>query len=197
MCFKTLKSILTNPAEAISKAKKSKNVSETLWILFLSFVMIGAGLSIVSLGMFTAVVSAAVGITILLLGSLFSAFLGYLLSIVMNILGGKGKVKDGLAVVSYSIFPISIAVLVTALLSMIHPTIGFLGFILMAVQTALGFSIYFRAVKELFKTDMVRVLIGFLIMIYVIMISAYLTLAISSSTVLPFFSEMMMPLGLA
>ncbi|MBN2203213.1 MAG: hypothetical protein JW700_03455 [Candidatus Aenigmarchaeota archaeon] len=196
MCFKTLGKIMTNPVEAVKDAKKKKDVSGTVLILMLSWLLIGLSLSLVSLNTYNLIVSISVGITIVIIGSLLSVFVGYLLTKIMNILGGSGKFIDGVIVISYSIFPITPAFLVTALLSMIDPAVGFIGFILMAVQIAQGFSIYFRATGDLFKTNMTKVLIGFLIMLYVLMLSMSLTLALTSGTTISLFDQMMSPLGL-
>lgn len=187
---------MTNPVEAVKDAKKKKDVSGTVLILMLSWLLIGLSLSLVSLNTYNLIVSISVGITIVIIGSLLSVFVGYLLTKIMNILGGSGKFIDGVIVISYSIFPITPAFLVTALLSMIDPAVGFIGFILMAVQIAQGFSIYFRATGDLFKTNMTKVLIGFLIMLYVLMLSMSLTLALTSGTTISLFDQMMSPLGL-
>jgi hypothetical protein len=189
MCCKTLNQLLKSPLDAINRAKREKNMGKTIWILILTWFLIGASFLIVSLKMFTALISIGVGITFFLLGVLCSIFCGYIIVIIMNVLGGRGKYFEGLTVMTYSSFPISVGIFITALLTLIHPMLGFIGFIIIAVKTALSLSIYFRSVKVLFGTDMLTAFIGFLIILYVFMISLYLTVIMSSTAISPFLSN--------
>jgi len=189
MCCKTLNQLLKSPLDAINKAKREKDIGKTIWILILTWVLVGASFLIVSWRMFTPLISVGVGVTFFLLGILCSVFCGYIIVIVMNILGGKGKYFEGLTVMTYSSFPISLGIFITALLTLIHPILGVIGFIIIAVKTALSLSIYFRSVKVLFGTDMLTVFIGFLIILYVFMISLYLTVILSSTVTSPFLSR--------
>jgi hypothetical protein len=59
-----------------------------------------------------------------------------------------------------------------------------LGFILIALTVALSLSIYFRAIKELYSTDMFTTFIGFLIIVYVFIISVYISTAFSMGSML-------------
>jgi len=172
--------ILMNPLKAILKAKKDRDVNKTLLVLFLSWIMVGISFSITlyRIGLLSIALSSA--LAIFLFGILFSFFYGYIINIVMNVLGGKGKYYDGLTAATYSSLPISIGILVTAILSFINVVLGgLLGFITLAITTALSLSIYFRAIKEFYSTDMVVTFVGFLITIYVLMIAIYLSLGFS------------------
>jgi hypothetical protein len=174
-----LKDILFNPVTAILKAKKERNLNKTLMIMILSWVMVGMGvfLEMYSMGLNVALVSS---LAIFLFGILFSLFCSYIISIVMNILGGRGRYSDGLTATTYSSLPISLGILITALLSTINPFLGaIVGFMVIAVTAALTLSIYFRAIKELYSTDMLMVFIGFLIVLYVFLISVYLSIGFS------------------
>jgi len=189
MCGKTLKQLLKSPLDAINRAKREKNIGKTIWILILTWVLIGVSFLIVSMRMFSPLISVGVGITFFLLGVLCSVFCGYIIVVIMNVLGGKGRYFEGLTVMTYSSFPISLGIFITALLTLIHPMLGVIGFIIIAVKTALSLSIYFRSVKVLFRTDMLTSFIGFLIILYVFMISIYLTVLMSSSIASPFLSR--------
>jgi len=172
--------ILMNPLKAILKAKKDRDVNKTLLVLFLSWIMVGISFSITlyRIGLLSIALSSA--LAIFLFGILFSFFYGYIINIVMNVLGGKGKYYDGLTAATYSSLPISIGILLTAILSFINVVLGgLLGFITLAITTALSLSIYFRAIKEFYSTDMVVTFVGFLITIYVLMIAIYLSLGFS------------------
>lgn len=194
MCLKTLTLILKKPVEAVYNAKRKKIISETLWVLLLSWVMIGVGLLTVSLRLLDPLISFAIGIIVLVAGLFFSMFTGYLITKVMVIIGGKGNFFDGLTTVSYTIFPISIAILITSLLALVHPALGVIGFVPIAIQTALGLSLYFRCVKVLYNVDTVTTLVGFFIIVYVLMVSVYLTVSLTSTDIYSMFGQIMMPL---
>ena len=103
----------------------------------------------------------------------------------MNILGGKGKYYEALTATTYSSLPISIGLFIMSLVSAAYPMLGMLlGFIVLAITIALSLSIYFRSIKELYSTDMFTTFIGFLIIIYVFMLSIYLSTAFSMGSTL-------------
>ena len=167
--------ILINPVKAVLKAKKERSINKTLLILFESWIFVGIGLFI-TLYNYSPIIALGSSIATLLLGTLFSIFCSYIVDVIMSILGGKGKYFDGLTAVTYSSLPISVGVLVTSFLYLVSPILGGLvGFVAIAITTALSFSVYFRAVKELYSTDTVITLVGFLILMYVFIIALYLS----------------------
>jgi len=175
-----LKELFKSPTLAISKAKREKNISKTLWILILTWILFGLSIFIVSAKMFTIMISIGVAVSVFLIGLLCSMFCGYLIEIIMNVLGGKGKYYEGLTTATYAKFPISFGFIITALLSLIHPFTGVIGFVIIAITVALGLSIYFRGIKELFGTDTLTTFIGFVVLIYVFVIAVYATIIISA-----------------
>lgn len=194
MCLKTLRTILNSPLNAVKYAKRRKNMSEVLQILLLTWTIVGISLFAVSVRIFDLLVSFAVGVIGFVAGFFLSMFFGYLITRVMNILGGRGKFIDGLITISYSLFPISIGVVITSLLALIHPALGILGFVAIAIQTSLSISLYFRLIKELFRVNIITTLVGFFIIMYVIMASVYLTVSLSSTDLYEIFGQMMIPL---
>jgi len=107
----------------------------------------------------------------------------------MNILGGKGKYYESLTAATYSSLPISLGILITSFLSLINSVLGgFLGFIIIAITSALSLSIYFKAIKEFYSTDMLITFVGFLIIIYTFIIAVYVSVAFSMSST--FFSNL-------
>ena len=190
MCTKTLNQLLKSPLVAINNAKREKDIGKTIWILILTWVLVGLSFLLVSMRMLSPLMSVGIGVTFFLLGILCSVFCSYIIVIIMNVLGGRGKYFEGLTVMTYSSFPISLGIFITALLTSIHPILGTIGFIIIAVKTALSLSIYFRSVKVLFRTDMLTTFIGFLIVLYVFMISIYLTIIMSSTVASPFLTNL-------
>lgn len=175
--------ILTNPVTAILKAKKEKNIAKTLFILIFSWILIGISFFLVLYRTTIALVSFGSGLAVFLFGILFSIFYSYITDIVMNILGGKGKYYESLTATTYSSLPISIGLLLTSILSSLHPMLGgIIGFLAIVITTALSLSIYFRAIKELYSTDMIITFVGFLLIIFVLMIAFYLSFAFSMSS---------------
>jgi len=180
-----IKEILTNPVIAIAKAKKEKDISKTVMILVLSWILISMSFFFSFYKGIIFLVAFGSTLTVLLFGIIFSIFLSYLINIIMNILGGKGKYYDALTATTYSSLPISIGLFIMSLVSAAYPMLGMLlGFILIAITIALSLSIYFRSIKEFYSTDMFTTFIGFLIIIYVFMLSIYLSTAFSMGSTL-------------
>jgi O-antigen/teichoic acid export membrane protein len=180
-----IKEILTNPVTAILKAKKEKNLNKTLSILILSWILVGISFFLAFYKTALILVAFGSALAVFLFGILFSIFYSYVIDIVMNILGGKGKYYDSLTAATYSSLPISIGILLTSILSEVHPVLGvIIGFIVIAVTTALSLSIYFRAIKEFYSTDMFMTFVGFLLILYVFMIAFYISTAFSISSML-------------
>lgn len=167
--------ILKTPLTAIKKAKREKNINKTVGILVVTWILFGISFFILAIKTYTPLVSLGMSLSIFLLGLLCNLFCGYLTTVVINVLGGRGKYYHGLTAATYTLYPLSIGFIITALLSLIHPALSLIGFIVIAVKAALGFSIYFRSVKEFFNTNMLIALIGFLILIYVFIVAMYVT----------------------
>jgi len=191
--MEVIRDILMNPVKAILKAKKDRNMNKTLLILVISWIMVGISFSFTLYRIGTPLIALSSALAIFLFGILFSLFYGYIINIVMNVLGGKGKYYDGLTAATYSSLPISIGILVTTILSFINVVLGgLLGFLALAITTALSLSIYFRAIKEFYSTDMVVTFVGFLVTIYVLMIAIYLSLGFSiGSSIFTMFPNQM------
>ena len=180
MCLmERIKEILVDPVLAITKSKKEKSMNKTLLILILSWILVGISFLF---SYKSPLLLEKIGFTlsVFLFGILFSIFYSYLTDIIMKILGGKGKYYDSLTATSYSSLPISFGLLLMSIVSAINVTLGlFIGFVAIAVTSALSLSIYFRAIKEFYGTDMFLTFMGFLIILYVIMIAIYISAAFS------------------
>jgi hypothetical protein len=121
-------------------------------------------------------------LAIFLFGILFNIFFGYIINLVMNILGGKGKYYEALTATTYSSLPISFGFLLMSMLYAIHPILGItIGIVAITITTASGLSIYFRAIKEFYSTDMLTNFIGFLIIFFALFISIYVSVMYSMS----------------
>jgi len=192
--MEVVREILMNPIKAILKAKKNRDINKTLLVLVLSWIMIGISFSITLYRIGIPLIALSSALAIFLFGILFSLFYGYIINVVMNVLGGRGKYYDGLTAATYSSLPISIGILVTAFLSFINVVLGgLLGFLILAVTTALSLTVYFRAIKEFYSTDMVITFVGFLVTIYVLMIAIYLSLGFSvGSSIFTMFPRQIM-----
>jgi hypothetical protein len=99
-----------------------------------------------------------------------------MINFVMNILGGRGKYHDGLTATTYSSMPVSFGFLLLSMLYAIHPLLGMtIGIVIISITAALSLSIYFRALKEFYSTDMLTTLIGILIVFFALLTSAYIS----------------------
>jgi len=184
-----VKEILINPLLAISKAKKEKDLNKTIIILIFSWILVGLSFFLVFYKTASILMAFGSALSVFLFGILFSIFYSYIVDIIMNILGGKGKYYESLTAATYSSLPISLGILITSFLSLINSVLGgFLGFIIIAITSALSLSIYFKAIKEFYSTDMLITFVGFLIIIYTFIIAVYVSVAFSMSST--FFSNL-------
>lgn len=175
-----IKELLTSPVIAITKAKKEKNLNKTILILVFSWILISISFFLSFYREAIFLIALGSTLTVFLFGMIFSIFISYLINIVMNVLGGKGKYYEGLTATTYSSFPVSVGLFLMSVISAVYPMLGMVaGFILVAIAIALSLSIYFRSIKELYSTDMITTFIGFLVIIYVFILSIYLSAAFS------------------
>jgi len=178
-----VKEILTNPVAAILKAKKEKNINKTMLILLLSWLLTAISFFFVTFNTMLTIVALGSFIAVFVSGILFSLFYSYIVDLVMNILGGKGKYYETLTATTYSSLPISVGLFLTSILFLINQLLGLtIGFIIISITTALTLSIYFRAIKEFYSTDMIITFIGFFLIIYIFMVAFYISIAFTMSS---------------
>ena len=170
--------ILRNPVKSLLEAKKKKNMNKTLLVLVENSVLFGIA---------AALIIARIGFSGLLLGSAAATFLVILIGILLfglvvhisaTTLGGKGKYFEGLTAVTYAMTPMSVGIFVSSLLALVPLTAG-LQVIVLALSFALGFSLLYRGIKELYSTDMITAFVVVSIAILVIFISIYASLGLS------------------
>lgn len=182
--------LLTSPLEALREAKTKKSFGKTLAILIISAILFGVSIAIFPLttlvarpltsGLtFSTTAFAASFIGTLVLG----LFYGYLAKLVMSVLEGKGKYFEGLTTIAYSIFPVSVGLVILALLNYVFLqvqqiaqyywlTIFIQGFVL-SIFMALGLATFYKGLNELFQVDMVAALVGAGILFSTLWISFY------------------------
>lgn len=176
MCLDTIKDLLVNPPLAISKAKREKKYNTTFVILIVEWILIGLSLLVVSKGL-EATQLYTLSVSVVLLGIVCSIFGGFLVQIVFQTLGGKGKYLDGLTTVVYAKFPIAIGFILSSILSLFS-TVGIvLALIVMIVFAVLGISTLYRSIKELFAVDMVTALVGTNILIIGAILAVYIVIS--------------------
>jgi hypothetical protein len=177
----------TNPSLVIAKAKKQKDINHTLKILMIEWLFFGVGFFIVSSILFRATSWLLVGISVFLSvfisGVIATIFIGWIIELIITTLGGKGKYFEGLTACVFGLFPISIGLLISSIVSFI-PMIGFLiSLILITLSSAVGISMFYRGLKEMFGTDMITTWIGVGILIVSTFLAFYLSLALMMFTV--------------
>jgi hypothetical protein len=171
--------VLKNPVKAILDAKKKKDMKKTALVLIESaiFFAIASGVIVASTGLYDALlVSSVVSMfVIVLVAGLLVGFVFYAAAIT---LGGKGGYFEGLTAISYGLLPISVGVLVSAVLMVIPYTSG-LQLIVLAFAFVLGFSVVYRALKELYSTDMVTTLVVVSVSVLAIIMAIYASVGLS------------------
>ena len=187
----SLVSYLKNPSEAVKELKektKVKTMQNSLVMVFVAAVIfavnsyIGIGLiedmgleitgpelvvSVLDMG---AVNLAAGTFFLIFLGGLF---FGYIMKVVLSILGGEGDYWDGLATLAYPVFSVGLGILLAMVFSYV-PTVGpALAFIFVAVFFAVGYSLMFRLAKEMFDVGMIEAFIGVTVVLAVGLVAIY------------------------
>ena len=156
MCLDVLK----NPAAAIAKAKQKKDTNATIIKLFEISAIFAVAATII-----TAKAAANMSLVIGALLSSFSVFvifaavLGWVVRIAAVNLGGKGEYYEGFTAVTYALAPFAAGLLVISLVTYVPVIGGLLSFLVVFPMLASALSILYRAVKDLYRTDMVTSLI--------------------------------------
>jgi hypothetical protein len=181
MCLEVLK----NPVGSLVKAKKQKNINKTMLVLVESAILFAltAGITILKVGAASQLaMTLAVATVVSVFVAIFVIFivLGYILNVIVNILGGSGKYFEGLTVVSYALLPASVALFIGSILSFIPVAGVILNFLVLALGFAAGFSLIYRGVKEMYKTDMVVALIAVSVLMLVFFITITFSLGFSA-----------------
>jgi hypothetical protein len=173
--METFKDLLKTPLIAIKKAKKKKDIGETINILLVSWILCGISFFIVGFREGISLITiSGFSISVFLLGILGTMLVAYFIYVIMNVLGGKGRYFAGLTSVTYSCFPLSFGAIITAFLYLLHPALGvILGFIIMGAFAALGLSLLYKTIKELFTVDIITSWIGISLLILAIVITIY------------------------
>lgn len=158
-----------------SDVKKKNNITKSIGTLFLSFGIIFVSLLVLAnllgygaLGwgkiMKDSAIFAVAGFVVSLMFSLF-------ITVGLNVMGGKGKIVDGISAVAYSTLYGGIGLLVSSLIAYI-PSVGdwpvgfWLAGLVFAFFSVLDISIFFRLLKDLFDVDSALVLLGTLVIFY-------------------------------
>jgi len=163
--------LITKPGDALKAMKKEKNLNKSIGILAIAGILFGisvliSGTSLANLvpqmqaWMTGTYLAALITFLFVFIGGLF---LGWLLKITMTTLGTKGNYFSGLTAVAYPAFILSVAGIISALVSYI-PYIGsVLAFFVTVILACIAFSLTYRTIKDLFATDVVTAFIGLLI----------------------------------
>jgi hypothetical protein len=90
---------------------------------------------------------------------LISIIFSFVVGISAVIMTERGKYISGLAAVAHAFAPVSVGFLLMAIISLLPYAGVLLGGIVMIPFIAMGLSMLYKSVKEIYKTDMVTALI--------------------------------------
>lgn len=106
------------------------------------------------------IIAAVAFFLVLVAGFIGLLFLGLIVWIVMNILGGRGEYFEGLAAVVPPAFYLSVGSFIVVIMLFL-PLIGFLiAPLLLITVFATSLALSYRAIKELFEVDMIHAFVG-------------------------------------
>jgi hypothetical protein len=161
-------SLLYDPVEAVDEAKKMRNFGTSFLVLVVASLFMALAMIIGTRGL--AWLPAIILFIVIIVLSLFA---GLLTQLAFTTLTGKGGYFEGFTVVVYPMLAPAAALLIGSILILI-PYIGMiLSALLMAIAMILGYATFFRAAKELFHTDYVVALIGFIVIWTATFFAAY------------------------
>jgi hypothetical protein len=171
MCFDVLK----NPVKAIEDAKKTRTMNKTIGLTIATSIVFGlaAVITIAKSATFTLTLGAVSFVAVFLLMLVFSLLFGFIIQIVAVTLGGKGEYYEGLTSVTYTLWPISIGFIIAAIIALI-PYAIIISAIVFAILFAMGASILYRSIKELFKTDMITSLVAVSIVLLALFVGIFM-----------------------
>lgn len=152
-----LADVIRSPADAIRKKRDEKHIIEMLLVNSL-VVAVAAGLFVARFAMLSSLymsMAVIIASTLFLLVFFGAMFIAYVLQLITNTLGGRGAYKDGMAAVAYALAAPAVGFFAASLLLFI-PLVGFFfAVFVVALTLALGIATLYRAVKELFRVDMI------------------------------------------
>lgn len=169
--------ILRNPAGAFAAAKKRKSTGRTVRALLESALIAGI-VGIVLAWNAGPLLAAGLAITLFVVVLVFALVFAYIVRIAALTLGGKGSYHEGLTVVSYALVPITLGMLIAALLSLV-PYAGILGALAMAALFALGLSALYRGIKDLFGVDYIASLLVVSIVTISLIVALYVYIGLN------------------
>ncbi len=174
--------IFRDAGKAFSNAAKRKSMQKTALVLVESAVMAAAAITII-----TSKLTLAPWIFALVIGVGIVA--GFVIKTIANALGSKGGFFEGLTAISYALAPITLAILLIAVLAWL-PVLGIiLGLLASLILFAFGLAVLYRGVKEMFRTDMITafVVVSVFAMAFIIAMqfSLSLNLLLSAGSLLP------------
>jgi hypothetical protein len=165
--------LFTNPGEAFKEIKKVKGLGKAIGVLAIAAIIFAIVGVIGATAIFKVVptlpmtagagagIAAVITFLVIFIGGLFFA---WLLQLTMNTLGCKGDFNAGLVPVAYPLLILSVGTLVSALLAYIPMVGGILAFLVTIILTVMAFALTYRAIKEMFATDMITAFIGLLVL---------------------------------
>lgn len=196
MCLEYLK----NPDQFVEKVKEGTMVEKSVGILALASVIFSvstvlavhllkdmpvvvSGIEIVEyvLALGYEPMGALAFLTVFIGGLFFS----WIFMKIMNSLGGEGGFYEGVSSLAYPLLMVSIGVLITLVTSFVPTYIGnLLGFLVIAVTFSVAYGSLFNFAKQLFETDMITAFIGVSVLMAIVVLSIYGSLATTAEGLL-------------
>jgi len=181
--------ILLAPDKAILEAKKQRNLTKSIIVLLISSLLFLATTVVYywstnKLGDLLKP-DFPVAIYAFIVPFVGSLFLGIVLVLIINTLGGNGVYFDGLTSLSYSLLPLSIGIFLLITINSLTMTItdmninmitGLIAFAIGTFFTAESVAIMYRTIKELFETDMITAFVGAAVLSAAIVIPLYVAI---------------------
>lgn len=94
-------------------------------------------------------------------------FVGWIFTLIMDILGGTGTALKGVSAVAYSILPVSIGTLLASTAAYFPPAGPVVAYCLIFLFGAIGYAVLYRTAKEFFDVGMITAFVAVSLLISV------------------------------
>lgn len=165
--------VFTHPGEAIRIAKKIGSTGTSIGVLALAalvFAIISAIGTTKIMSLFPGAIPYTTGVStgiaavvtfvIIFIGGLFFS---WILQLVMKVLDTKSTYFAGVTTIAYPLLLLSIANLIAIGAGYIPYVGGIVAFLVSLIFACMAFALTYRAIKELFGTDIITAFIGLLV----------------------------------
>ncbi len=155
--------ILTKPAEAITKAKREKDLGKSMLVLLVAVLIFGLDVLLFSGAVYRSGFGSAflAGILAAIMFFIGIIILGFLLQVGLHVLTGHDDFFSSVTPLAYSWLVLACGMLIATILGLIPTFIGpLLGVLVMLPTLVLFHVVFIKGIIELYETDLLTAIVA-------------------------------------